>query len=311
MWLAAMLAATVLIIPFRLLTLLRQQWFASVKEGWLPTAYVACAAVSGMILTCTTTAPFVIRAEEIVIPNLPAAFDGFRIANFGDVHVGKFIDADELREGIDAVNARKVDLVVVSGDLVDDVSQLEDTMSALETSSAPQKTIAVLGNHEEMGDLASILDVYKRHSQHITLLVNENVSITRGGATLYIAGVDFPMFSLDDREQVRREQNTAMRRRIDKAFAGLEAGKVIIAVAHNPMFFPFAASSGAQLTIASHTHGGQLQLFGQPIVPLYRYRRGVYRLGNAYLDVSAGFGHWLPIRFGVRREIVIDTLRSH
>jgi predicted MPP superfamily phosphohydrolase len=108
----------------------------------------------------------------------------------------------------------------------------------------------------------------------------------------------------------RPEQNAAMSAQADAAFTGLVKGETILALSHHPAFFPFAAAHGAQLTLASHTHGGQLRLFGRPLIDAYPYLQGLYRRQDAYLDVSAGFGHWLPIRFGVPREIVIVTLRS-
>lgn len=63
------------------------------------------------------------------------------------------------------------------------------------------------------------------------------------------------------------------------------------------------------LTLASHTHGGQVAFFGRPLIMAYDYMKGPYQLGNSHLDVSAGVGHWFPLRIGVRREIVVVTLR--
>jgi len=309
MWLGGMLAAMVLLIPFTLLTVFSSRQKLSSISAYLPAAYAGCFALSGIILASTSTASFVVRQEDIRIPGLPAALDGFRIANLGDVHIGRFIDAKELRRGIEAINERHVDLIAVTGDLVDDVNQLEDTMRVLETSNAPHHTVAILGNHEEMGDLARILSIYREHKERITLLVNENIAITRGGATLHIVGVNYPMNPRDGHMQPQPEQHAAMSAQANAAFTGLTNGETIVALSHHPAFFPFAAAHGAQLTLASHTHGGQLRLFGHPVFDVYRYRQGLYQEGNAYLDVSAGFGHWLPIRFGVPREIVIDTLR--
>jgi uncharacterized protein len=101
-----------------------------------------------------------------------------------------------------------------------------------------------------------------------------------------------------------------MSARADAAFAGLATGDTVLALSHHPAFFPFAAAHGAQLTLAGHTHGGQIQVFGRPLIDAYVYLHGLYRRGDSYLDVCAGFGHWLPIRFGVPREIAIVTLRS-
>ena len=106
----------------------------------------------------------------------------------------------------------------------------------------------------------------------------------------------------------RPEQNAAMSAQADAAFTGLPQGEMILALSHHPAFFPFAAAHGAKLTLASHTHGAQIQVFGRALIDVYPYLQGLYRRGDSYLDVSAGFGHWLPIRFGVPREIVIVTL---
>jgi uncharacterized protein len=303
LWLASMLAALVLLIPFALLTALSNlRQFKSIA-AYLPMAYVSGFLFVGLIVCHTTTANFVVRQETVSIPGLPAGLDGFRIANLGDVHIGRFIDAKELSRGIQVINAQKVDLLVVTGDLVDDVSQLEGAMQALEQSNTPNKIVAILGNHEEMGDLPDILSIYAQHKARISLLVNQNIAISHRGATLHIVGVDFPMTPRGP------PQYAAMTAQADAAFAGLAAGDPTLVLSHHPDFFPLAAARGAQLTLASHTHGGQIRVFGRPLLNVYVYLQGPFRYGDSHLDVSAGFGHWLPIRFGVPREIVIVTLR--
>jgi predicted MPP superfamily phosphohydrolase len=310
MWLAGMLSALMLLIPFALLNaFFRGRKLESVSVR-LPIVYVTCFLMAGLILSLTSTASFVVRQEAISIPGLPADLNGFRIANLGDVHLGRFIDAKELSRAVEAVNQQQVDLLVITGDLVDDVTQFESAMRVLQGSNTPYTVIAILGNHEEMGDLPKILSVYDGHKARIKLLVNENIAIIRGGATLHIVGVDFPMNPKHGPMLTRAERKAAMSARADAAFAGLVKGEAILALAHDPAFFPFAAEHGAQLTLASHTHGGQLRLFGHPLTPIYPYLQGLFRRGDSFLDVSAGVGHWLPIRFGVPREIVIVTLRS-
>jgi len=309
MWLASMLAALMLLIPFAVLTALSNRRRLAMSPC-LPITYVSCFLLAGVTLSITSTASFVVRQEDIRVPGLPSGLNGFRIANLGDVHIGRFIDAKELSRGIKAINDQKVDLLVTTGDLVDDVSQLESSMQVLEQNNAPYKTVAILGNHEEMGDLPKILSIYDQHKARISLLVNENIAITHGGATLHIVGVDYPMNPKRGHMLPRPEQNAAMSVQADAAFTGLLKGETILALSHHPAFFPFAAAHGAQLTLASHTHGAQLRLFGRPIIDAYPYLQGLYQRGDSYLDVSAGFGHWLPVRFGVPREIVIVTLRS-
>jgi uncharacterized protein len=310
LWLGSMLAAVSLLIPFAVLTVLSRRQKLKPVSRRLPALYTGSFLLAGLILSLTSSASFIIRSEEVHLPGLPAALDGFRIANLGDVHIGRFIDAKELSRGIQAINAQKVDLLVITGDLVDDVSQLDGAMAALEQSNTPDEIIAILGNHEEMGDLPKILSIYDRHRARIRLLVNENMSISRGGAMLHIVGVDYPMNTNGGHMSPIPEQDKAMRAQADVAFKGLAKGETILALSHHPAFFPFAAARGARITLASHTHGGQLRVFDHPLIDAYVYLQGLCRLEDSYLDVSAGFGHWLPIRFGVPREIVIITLRD-
>jgi predicted MPP superfamily phosphohydrolase len=309
-WLGSMLAALMLIIPFAMLAALSNWQRVKAVSANLPVAYVSCFLVSGFILSVTSTASFELRQVDLPIAGLPAGLDGFRIANLGDVHIGRFIDGKELSRGIKTLNDQKVDLLVVTGDLVDDVKQLENSMRVLERSNTPNKIIAILGNHEEMGDLPEILSIYDQHKARISLLVNESTTITHRGATLHIVGVDYPLNPKAGHMSPHPEQDAVMSAQANTVFAGIGAGETILALSHHPAFFPFAAAHGAKLTLASHTHGGQLRLFGRPFIDAYPYLQGVYRRGNSYLDVSAGFGHWLPIRFGVPREIVIVTLHS-
>jgi predicted MPP superfamily phosphohydrolase len=310
MWFGSMLAALMLLIPFVVVTALSNRRRFKAASPCLPITYVSCFLLAGLILSFTSTASFVVREEDIRIPGLPGGLDGFRIANLGDVHIGRFIDVKELSRGMKTINDQNVELLVVTGDLVDDVRQFEGAMQVLEQSNTPNKIVAILGNHEEMGSLPKILSIYDQHKARITLLVNEHIGITRGGATLHIVGVDYPMNPKGGHMLPRPEQDAAMSAQAEAAFAGLPKGETILALSHHPAFFPFAAAHGAQLTLASHTHGAQIRLFGRPIIDAYPYLQGLYRRGDAYLDVSAGFGHWLPIRFGVPREIVIVTLRS-
>jgi len=310
MWLGGMLAAMVLLIPFALLTILAGWQKLKFISAYLPAAYAGCFILSGITLAFTSTADFVVRQEDIRIPGLPAGIDGFRIANLGDVHIGRFIDPKELLRGIEAINDQHVDLIAVTGDLVDDVTQLEDTMRVLELSSATHNIVAILGNHEEMGDLARIISIYHQHKARISLLMNENMSISHDGATLHIVGVNYPLNRKASHLRPNPQQYAAMSADADTAFAGLASGDTILALSHHPAFFPVAAAHGAQLTLASHTHGGQLRIFDHPVIDVHPYLQGLYQDSNAFLDVSTGFGHWLPIRFGVPREIVVITLRA-
>jgi predicted MPP superfamily phosphohydrolase len=139
--------------------------------------------------------------------------------------------------------------------------------------------------------------------------VNGSVVIPHRGGSVRVVGADYPLDASGGHVLPPPQQDAAMRDFAARAFAGATRGETIIALSHHPEFFRIAAARGAVLTLASHTHGGHVRLGGRPLVAAYDYMHGPYRRGDAHLDVSAGVGHWLPLRIGAPREIVIVTLR--
>jgi len=207
------------------------------------------------------------------------------------------------------VNGHQVELLAITGDLIDDLTQLEPALDALERSAA-RSIVAVLGNHDKMANEKAVVDAYRRRAPRIDLLVNSSTVIARGDAHLRIVGADYPLDSHGGHMLPRAEQDAAMSAYASKAFAGVAREEIVVALSHHPEFFPIAAASGAQLTLASHTHGGQVSLFGRPLIKAYDYVHGPFVNGGASLDVSAGAGDWLPVRIFTPREVVIITLRQ-
>ena len=310
-WINSILAALLLAVPFLILVLvLRLMRAPHARRSAAGATYAALCLAAGVIVGSVSVSDFIVRREDVVLEDLPPAFDGLRIANLADVHVGRFIDVRELTRAVDAMNAAEVDLVVVSGDLIDDLSQFEPTLAALERSRARHGVVAVLGNHEKMGDFAAVLAGYGHHQGRIRLLIDDSMVLDHNGAPLRVVGVDYPMDAGGGHMLPRPQQDARMSESATKAFAAVRAAETVLCISHHPDFFPFAAQHGARLTLAGHTHGGQVKLFGRPVIVAYDHMQGRYRLGKAQLDVSAGFGHWLPLRIGVPRELVIVTLRA-
>jgi len=223
-WIGAVIAGTLLIIPFA--GALIGQRFLVGRAAARPSAVLAVYA--GLSLACgvgvafgSTGAPRV-REAEVRINGLPAALDGLRIANLGDVHIGRFSSVEDLAGAIEVIKGRQVELLAVTGDLIDDLTQFED------------------------------------------LLVNSSTVIARGDAHLRIVGADYPLNSHGGHILSQAEQDAAMSAYASKALAGVAREEMVVALSHHPEFFPIAAVSGAQLTLASHTHGGQVSLFGRP-----------------------------------------------
>jgi predicted MPP superfamily phosphohydrolase len=253
---------------------------------------------------------FEIRELEVRLRDLPSALEGFRIGQITDIHVGPFISTDYLRAAVEAMNTAGVHLQVMTGDLIDDLSQLDETMEALAACKAPHGMLAILGNHEHWRGLRPILQGYEsleKRGAPVRLLVDESLVIEHGSERLRVVGVDYPMGNRNN--PLQRVQR--MRRSAEVAFQGTSPGETVLCLSHHPSFFPYAAERGAHLTLAGHTHGGQVALLGVPLFWFaFQYMLGRYRHKDSHLYVSGGTGHWLPFRIGVPAEVTILTLRK-
>ena len=113
---------------------------------------------------------------------------------------------------------------------------------------------------------------------------------------LVVAGVDYP-FPRDHFAALAKAYTA-------EAMEGIPSGALTVLLAHHPDFFDEAVSYGVQLVLSGHTHGGQIGLFGVPLVPpLFRYMRGWYTQGQTKLYVHSGNGSWFPYRLGCPPEI--------
>lgn len=307
-WLGALVVAALLMMSCAVFLLVRRIAGRRGDLGARAAAVLLGIAVAvGVAASLGSVGDPVVREEAVHVPGLPVALDGLRIANLGDVHIGRFVVPADLARAVDIVNSRGVDLLAVTGDLIDDLSQIEPTLDALERSRT-RPVLAILGNHDKANEMA-VVAALRRRALRLALLVNGSIVVPHRGSHLRVVGADYPLDAHGGHMLPRPQQDAAMRDFADRGFADASPGETIIALSHHPDFFNTAAARGAVLTLASHTHGGQVRVFGRPLIAAYDYMHGPYRRGDAHLDVSAGVGHWLPLRIGVPREIVIVTLR--
>jgi uncharacterized protein len=280
------------------------------RRRLLGLALPAVAVCTGAVGARGAERPFVVRMEELPLAGLPPALDGFRIGHLSDVHIGPFIDLDRLSRAIATLNDAGTHLQVLTGDLVDELSLLDATFATLGQCRARHGLIATLGNHEKTAGLGAVLAAYQRHGDGPTrLLMDDSTRMDHDGHTVCIVGVDYPMHLGGNHMLPRAEQDALMRVSAERAFQDVGREETVICLSHHPDFFPFAAERGALLTLAGHTHGGQVAAFGRPLVVAYDHMHGWYHRGDSHLYVSAGTGHWLPIRIGVPAEVVVITLR--
>ena len=197
------------------------------------------------------------------------------------------------------MNGLDADLVAVTGDLIASGPSFVPVVAAsLGKLRGRDGVVACMGNHDYFTEGEIMVHALERAG--LTLLRNRGVEIRRGGATLYVAGVDDTWTDRDD---------------LERALAARPAAAPVVLLAHDPALFPDAAARGVELTLSGHTHGGQL---GVPFFArrwnlarvMTRFASGFYREGGSTLYVNHGLGTTgVPIRWLVAPEIAVLTLR--
>lgn len=251
----------------------------------------------------TAVREMAVNRYSLKLPDLPAKIEGFKIVQISDLHVGSFFSIRKLDSVIELVRRENPDIVVITGDFIDDLELAETAVAKMSQFAAeiPQGIYFCWGNHEYFRDINKIAALLKKSAIHV--LDNTSALIVGGDRPLYLAGVDYPW--ADQKVQMQEKRKIflaeALRNIPDNAFRLL--------IAHHPDFIEEAFDAGIPLTLTGHTHGGQVVVFGRSLLPVqYRYMRGMYQAGDRYGYVHSGTGHWLPFRIGCPPEICVFTL---
>ena len=252
-------------------------------------------------LNLETTAP------AILIPRLPAAFEGFRIAQLSDIHIGPFMPAEEIRKYVAIANALKPDLIVLTGDFVTfDRSTQNAVVAALSGLRAPFGVYGSMGNHDQWCYAEDSLTALFRQAG-VRILRGANVPISIGADSLNLIGVDF-------QSHHRFGSSPAIERLLGNIENLVSRDRVNILLSHNPDTFPRAAELGIEFSLAGHTHGGQaaLEFISPEIAPsrlVTPYVAGLFQKPGAQLYVNRGIGTiGIPIRIGAPPEITVYRL---
>ena len=274
---------------------------------WTRREWLGAAAVSlPVVATYGTTAfclpgmtRFRVRELTVSIKDLPAVLDGVRIAHVTDTHVGKFTRGTVLDEIVAATNRLEADLVLFTGDLIDNtIRDLPVAVQMLQRLQPGAGLFVIEGNHDLFDDPAGFEKGVRDGG--LAMLRNEAATVLVRGVPVQILGI------------VWNHGHDAMARDVETVAALRDPAAFPILLAHHPHAFDRAAELGFPLTLAGHTHGGQLMLnheFGAGPV-MFHYWTGLYqKLGRA-LVVSNGAGNWFPLRLNAPAEIIHLTLRK-
>ena len=246
----------------------------------------------------------VLRRMDFVFAGLPAELDGLKIGHMTDVHIGPYVSVRDIQKMSALLQQAAPDLLAITGDLVDDVRILPAAMSAMQPmlSALPLGAWFCMGNHEHLRGAAPIRNVLQNFG--VNILDNQHRQLTYNGGKIFMAGVDYPM-NVD-----ARARRLAAEKYLDVAYGAIPGQEFTLMLAHHPDFLPGCFARQVNLTLAGHTHGGQVGWGERSMFDfVYPYMRGVYRHKDSIGYVSSGAGHWLPFRLNCPPEVSLITLR--
>ncbi len=277
------------------------------ERKWSRRELLGSAAVSLPVLATYGTAAFNlprltrfrVREMSVSLKNLPPALDGMRIAHLTDTHVGKFTRGKVLDEIVATTNALDADLVLFTGDLIDNtIRDLPLAVQMVQRLRAKSGVFVIEGNHDLFDDPAGFEKGVREGG--ISLLRNEAATVRVRGVAVQLLGIVWN----HGEEEVAEDVDTVAALRDPAAFP--------ILLAHHPHAFDRAAELGIPLTLAGHTHGGQLMLTPELGAgpAMFRYWSGLYQKSGRSLVVGNGTGNWFPLRVNAPAEIIHLTLRK-
>ena len=252
---------------------------------------------------------FKVRRTEISFPDLPPAFDGYRIIHISDLHLGSLHgNQDKLERAIQLINNESPDLVLFTGDLVNNLA--EETIgweTLLAGINAADGNYAILGNHDygeyydwpdEEAHRDNMQKLIRAHEESgFTLLLNRSVMISRKNENIFLAGVE--NWGLPPFKQYGD---------LEKALQQIPESGFTILLSHDPSHWDeeVKGHTGVHLTLSGHTHGMQFgirkgKFRWSPIQLKYPRWVGLYKQGFQYLHVNPGLGYigyagriWIP-----------------
>ena len=245
-------------------------------------------------------------------PDLPPYFDGYRLVQITDFHLGSFPPGNDfVQKVVDATNNEEPDMILFTGDLVNNqASEVEPYFDTLGQLHASDGIYSIWGNHDycEYGNNHSI-GALKRNRRMLYgyqeslgwhQLMNEHHVVSHGMASIAVIGVENP-----------GQPPFTNRSNLKKAMKGLNPDMFKILLSHDPHHWRReVVGKKIQLTLAGHTHAGQLKI-GKwtPARMAFKEWGGAYRIGEQMLYVSSGIGGSFPFRLGAWPELTVITLK--
>ncbi len=257
--------------------------------------------------------------QKVHLPDLPKSLEGFRIVQISDIHSGSFMLKTPLMRAVEMINAQKADLVVFTGDLVNETAaEMDQFMDVLDKIRSRHGVFSIFGNHD-YGDYAHWADEKEKGANlermkeihrllGWKLLLNSNHLLKVGGDLLAIIGVE--NYSVYDRFPTYGN--------LAQAYQGTEEARFKLLLSHDPSHWEDEVTrtfKDIQLTLSGHTHGSQFgveipgRIKWSPVKYLYKQWAGLYQKEGQYLYVNRGLGFiGYAGRVGILPEITVMEL---
>ncbi|MEP6804852.1 MAG: metallophosphoesterase, partial [Flavobacterium sp.] len=263
---------------------------------------------------------FKVFKQTIYFPDLPDAFDGFKITQISDVHSGSFDNPDKINYAIDLINQQEADMILFTGDIVN--THAKEMHPWLETFNRikPYKygKFSVLGNHDygeyvtwpsEQEKDHNFEEIKKLYGQiGFELLLNEHTYIQKGADKIALIGVE------------NWGQNFKKAGDLNKASQNVDQDDFKVLMSHDPSHWEYEIKNHPKnfhLTLSGHTHGMQFGIeipgyFKWSLAQyIYKQWAGLYENVGRYVYVNRGFGfHAYPGRVGIMPEITVIELKK-
>ena len=279
--------------------------FDTSRRTFLKTGAVALSAYSfiGATKGVIDRHDYEIIEKTVRIQNLPEEFKGFTIGLMSDIHSSVFMTKDEMDDYVAALNDLKTDIIFVPGDFVN--SQTEEVYPCAESFSAlraPYGVFGCLGNHDYFADVDIVAK--EINGCGVKLLRNDALKIQKGASFINLVGVDdIPM-------------NGKPEPYLERALSSVQNSNPRILLCHKPYFLDSFAAHNVDLTLAGHTHGGQV-VFAKigntvisPATLFSKYIAGLYSSGGSQMYVTKGIGTvGVPFRINCPPELTKITLQ--
>jgi uncharacterized protein len=237
--------------------------------------------------------PVHVRELQVESPHWPRALNGLRIGHLSDLHVGNLMPVERARVVIDTLKRQAPDLVACTGDVVDlELRDARPVLDDLAAVDAPLGEFLVLGNHDYLDDGDLLAEFAAKAG--LNVLRDSTALASDGTRKVRVSGVDWAKTARECAARVSRV-----------------AHRADLLLSHNPRAFAAAVRMGVPLTLAGHTHGGQIALPKRPRANLamsHRHRAGMYEQDGSHLYVTSGVGAWFPLRVNCPPEIAIITM---